>query len=125
MFDEFDLKIPVQCPECYTGAHYSFQTKDLDCSLDHFAQGEPAVTYGLRDITPEEKEEMIRNNEGIQLKNGEIFLPFCTRDKSRIVKKLDDGKYPVYDYCENCKKLIFVNAIVKDGIFVGVEPCGD
>jgi hypothetical protein len=122
MYDEFELKIPVQCPGCYTGAHYVFQTKDLECVLDRYIQGEPAVAYGYRDLTQDEIDECIRNNAYLQL-TGDIFLPIMTRDTSRIVRRLGDGKYPVYDYCDECKDLVYVNAIVKNGIFIGVEPC--
>jgi hypothetical protein len=41
-------------------------------------------------------------------------------DKTNIIRKLGDGIYWTYTYCDNCETLFNVPMEVKDGIFVGV-----
>jgi hypothetical protein len=126
MFDEFIIKIPIQCPHCHTGAHKRFQTKELDCNLDVYYEGEPAHQYGLRDMNEDEiDEEKIYNQ--IHYPEGSLFenFPFLAIDKTNIIKTLDDGRYAVYGYCYDCDSFFYVCAVVKKGIFVGIEPCGD
>ena len=125
MYDTFYLKIPIQCRNCYTGAFDDFQTKELDCMLDTFVEGEPAVTYGLRDINEDEKKK--RHEEFMLLypkMAGTPWEEMCgmlRRDKTRIIKRLSDGIYWTYTWCHACESMMDVPMEVKDGIFVGVS----
>jgi hypothetical protein len=134
MYDEFDLKVPVQCSNCHTGAFSQFQTKSIGKHLDHFIEGEPACGYGLRDMTKDELIEETRDNliydqiyypvmmDKLKISNFSLHLK---KDKSNIVRKLCDGYYQVYAYCHNCNDFMFVNAVVKNGIFIGVEQISE
>ena len=125
IYDTFILKVPIQCRNCYTGAFYDFQTKDLDCRFDTYVEGEPAVSYGYRLLTEEEKK--------IQYEKCMLLYPtladtpwgkmmgMLRKDKSKITGKLPDGIYLTYTWCENCGNMMYVPMEVKGGIFVGVK----
>ena len=125
LYDTFILKVPIQCRSCYTGAHNEFQTKDLDCMLATYVEGEPAVIYGLREINEEEKKERHENLASLYPNlvdtEWENLLGMFRDDKSVIVSKLSDGLYTVYDWCKECDDLFYVKIEVKNGIFVGVN----
>jgi len=125
LYDTFILKVPIQCRNCYTGAHHNFQTKDLDCMLATYIEGEPAVIYGMRDINEEEKKErherfalLYPNMAGTA---WEDCFGMFRDDKSVIVSRLPDGLYEVYDWCKECNDLFYVQMEVTNGIFVGVH----
>jgi hypothetical protein len=125
MFDTFHLKTPIQCRNCYTGAFSDFQTKDLDCELNFYREGEPAASYALRDINEEEKKK--RHEEFMMFypnMAGTAWEDLCGMlrvDKTRITGRLADGEYEAYDWCHACNDLMYVTMVVKDGIFVGVK----
>ena len=126
LYDTFVLKIPIQCNQCYTGAHYSFQTKELECLLDEFDEGKPAVRYYIRDETPEEFEEKMRHLRETDPEWADsplAVLGGMLRQTEHIIpgSQLRDGGYEVYTFCDECDELFFVTMVVKDGIFVGVE----
>jgi len=124
MYDEFIIKIPIQCPNCYTGAINSFQTKELGCNLDIYREGEPAHQYGYRGLNEQEIIERNTYNQ-INYPSGSILenFPFMVPDTTKLITTLPDGKYPVYNYCFNCDTFFYVYAVIKNGIFMGVEPC--
>lgn len=125
MYDTFLLKVPIQCRNCYTGAFYEFQTKDLDCCLDTYVEGEPAVSYGYRPIT--EDEEKIRHERCMLLYPNLVDTPWeemmgmFRQDKSVITGKLPDGVYWTYTWCCGCGSMMDVPMEVKGGIFIGVK----
>jgi hypothetical protein len=124
LYDTFVLKVPIQCRNCYTGAFNDFQTKDLECSLDVYVEGEPAVGYGWRGITEDEKKErreryMLFYPDMVGTVMEEMSGMFRT-DKNRILHKLPDGVYCTYTWCKNCNSMMYVPMEVKGGIFVGV-----
>ena len=125
LYDTFVLKVPIQCRNCYTGAFRDFQTKGLACCLDTYVEGEPAVSYGYRPITEDEKKErhekcmlLYPNLVGTQ---WEEMMGMLRQDKSKITGKLPDGIYLTYTWCENCGNMMYVPMEVKGGIFVGVK----
>ena len=125
MYDTFALKVPVQCTNCYTGAHKEFQTKDFECLMGYFREGKPAVYHAWRETNEEEKRKEITWRQ-IHLRADQIyddpFWQLCGRftDSDKIIGKIPDGVYSVYDYCKNCNELFFIDIEVKDGIFTGV-----
>lgn len=125
LYDSFVLKVPIQCRNCYSGGYYDFQTKDLDCCMNTYVEGEPAVTYGIRDINEEEKKE--RHEKFALLypsmagTGWEDMCGMFRRDKSIIVDRLPDGIYETYTWCSICKSMMYVPMEVKGGIFVGVH----
>jgi hypothetical protein len=125
LYDTFVLKIPIQCGNCYSGGYYEFQTKDLECTLDVYTEGEPAVSYGWREINEEEKKE--RHEEFALLYPGlagtgwEDMCGMFRIDKSVIMRRLADGVYLTYTWCPICKTMFYVPMEVKNGIFVGVH----
>jgi hypothetical protein len=126
MYDTFCLKIPIQCRNCYTGAFDSFQTKELDCSLDVYREGEPAVSYLWRELNEEEKKKRHEDNllfypSVIGTPMEELFGMY-TNDREHPSAPLRDGVYWTYTYCHNCKDFTNVPMLVKNGIFVGVAP---
>ena len=126
MFDTFKLKIPIQCNECYTGAHDNFQTKELKCLLDVYVEGEPAVTYYMRSETPEEYEEKIRHyreTDPLWADSPLAQLSGMMRQTDKVIpgSQLRDGSYQVYTWCDECGDFFFVDMEVKDGIMIGVK----
>jgi hypothetical protein len=124
MYDRFYLKVPIQCRNCYTGAFYEFQTKELDRLLDTFIEGELAATYAWREITEDEKK---RRHEDFMLLHPilagtpwEEMSGMFRTDKSQIIKRLPDGIYWTYTWCHACESMMDVPMEVKNGIFVGV-----
>jgi hypothetical protein len=126
MYDTFCLKIPIQCRNCYTGAFDDFQTKELDCLLEVFVEGEPAVSYYWRKLNEEEDKK--RHEENLLFYPSIIGTPFenlfgmFANDREHPRKQLHDGVYWTYAYCHNCDEFTNVPMLVKDGIFVGVAP---
>jgi len=125
MFDTFVLKVPIQCRNCYTGAFQDFQTKELDCCLDVYKEGEPAVAYAWREITEEEKKRrhedfMLFYPNLVDTPWEEVCGMFRT-DYSKIIRRLPDGIYWTYTWCDRCESMMDVPMKIKDGIFVGVE----
>ncbi len=119
LFDTFVLKEPIQCPRCKTGEHAKFQTKDLDCLLYEYHEGEIAGIEELRPYTKEENETRIKENkekygEGVWAETVGILGGVPT---GRIINILKDGKYPAYDYCKKCKDFFYIVAVVENGIF--------
>ena len=126
MYDTFILKIPVQCTNCYTGAYYEFQTKQFDCALDVYEQGKPAVAYYRRSETPEEYEDKVREwretePDFVENELCHVFGSIRKTDKVIPGSQIPDGEYTVYTGCDECDKLFFVKAVIKDGIFIGVK----
>lgn len=126
MFDRFTLRVPIQCNQCYTGAHYEFQTKELRCLLDNYVEGEPTEQYGMRSETPEEYEEKMRElrEEGSSLADtplGTLCGIMRKTDKRIAGSGLKDGLYSAYTWCDECQDFFFVEMEVKDGIMVGVK----
>jgi len=124
LYDTFVLKVPIQCRNCYTGAFRDFQTKDLGCSLDVYVEGEPAVSYGWRMITEDEKKE--RHEKYMLLypslagTGWEEMGGMFRQDKSVITGELPDGVYWTYMWCRGCNSMMYVPMRVEGGIFVGV-----
>jgi len=125
MYDTFLLKVPIQCRNCYTGAFYDFQTKDLDCCLDVFVEGKQAASYAWREITEDEKkrrhEDFILLYPSLAGTVWEEMRSMFRSDKTHIVSRLSDGIYWTYTWCKNCGSMMDVPMLVKGGIFVGVE----
>lgn len=126
MFDSFVLKIPIQCNQCYTGAHKDFQTKSLDCLLNVYVEGERTEQYGMRSETPEEYEEKMRElrDEYPDMDDSPLWSlrGMMRRTDNHIPGSgLDDGLYSVYTWCEECQDFFFVDMEVKDGILIGVK----
>ncbi len=122
MFDEFIIKIPIQCTNCYHGAFKRFQTKELDCLLDKYVEGEPANQYASRPLNDIEKIEQSIIKQ-IYYPECSIFekFPGSAEDRSVIINTLRDGEYSVYEYCHNCNSFFYVSAVVKNGIFIGIK----
>jgi hypothetical protein len=96
--------------------------------MDVFVEGEPAAAYAWRDINEEEKKA---RHEEFMLLYPEMTdtiwedISGCIhRDKSVIINRLPDGLYHVYDFCDNCDDLFYVDMEVKNGVFVGVSAHG-
>ena len=125
MYDTFVLRVPVQCTNCYTGAHKVFQTKDFDSSMGYFREGKPAVYHAWRKTNEDEKREEITWRQ-IHLRADQIFDdPFWSlcgsiTDSDEIVGTIPDGVYSVYDYCQNCKKMFYIDIEIKNGVFTGI-----
>ena len=126
LYDTFTIKVPIQCTNCYTGAHSNFQTKQFACMLDTYEEGKPAVAYHIRSETPEEYEQKMRHYRETDLEFAETSLAQicgCMRrsDEIREGSQIPDGEYNVYTGCDKCDDLFFVKAVIKNGIFIGVK----
>jgi hypothetical protein len=126
MYDTFIIKVPIQCTNCYTGAHKNFQTKQFESMMDVYEEGKPAVAYYLRSETPEEYENKMRHYRETDPEFADSALAQicgCMRRSDEVIpdSQIPDGEYNVYTGCDECDDLFFVTAIIKDGIFVGVK----
>ena len=126
LYDTFQIKVPIQCTNCYTGAHSDFQTKQFECMMDIYEEGKPAVSYYFRSETPEEHEEKLRRFRETDPEFADSALAQicgCMRrsDEVRPGSQIPDGEYNIYTGCDECDDLFFVTAVIKDGIFVGVK----
>ena len=112
------LTTPMQCPVCCTGSHRDFQTKDIDCVLNYYYEGKPAVQYYWAELT---EREYLNEVQMHRLLYGDLFLPIFSKYSTKISRRLEDGIYPAYSFCQQCKEYIYIHAIVKDGIFIGIQ----
>jgi hypothetical protein len=118
LYDTFMLTTPMQCPVCCTGSYSDFQTKNLDCLLDYFHEGKLVTKYCWADLT---EQEYLNKVQMHQLLYGDLFLPIFYNDSTEISRRLEDGVYPAYSFCQQCKEYIYIHAIVKNGIFIGIQ----
>jgi len=123
MFDEFIPKEPVVCPGCGVNKFGQFQTKDLECALIRYAEGKPAGTEVLRPFT--EKENAMRIEKNLSKGMTPLLAELCgslsgvpTGEYRSILK---DGKYQAYTWCDICKKFIYIDAVVENGIYTRTE----
>jgi hypothetical protein len=121
LYDSFILTTPAQCPVCCTGSHRDFQTKDIDCVLDYYYEGKPAVQYYWAELTEREYLNAVQMHTLLHGGRGNLFLPIFSKNSTKISHRLEDGVYPAYSFCQQCKEYIYIHAIVKDGIFIGIQ----
>jgi hypothetical protein len=126
LYDSFQIKVPIQCANCYTGAHSDFQTKQFDCMMDKYEEGKPAVGYLYRPESPEEYENKMRHYRETEPEFADSAISKlcgCMRktEDVRPGSQIPDGEYDVYSGCDECDDLFFVKAVIKDGIFIGVK----
>ena len=118
MYDSFILRTPMQCPVCCTGSYTEFQTKNLDCMLEYYHEGKPAVQYMWEELTRQEYLNVVQMHN---LLYGDRFLPFFHKYSDTVARQLEDGEYPAYRYCRNCNEYFYIHAIVLDGVFIGIR----
>ncbi len=104
LYDTFCLKEPIPCTRCGKGEHKCFQTKEFECLMEAFYEGEPANYYALESVPEEE-----RDSSGLPLFRGTDI----------VIGKIPDGIHSVYSYCPKCDALFYISVEIKDGIFTG------
>jgi hypothetical protein len=92
--------------------------------MDYFVQSEKAQAFFLRGLTPEEekekKEKMDKENPGMyDTPLGSLCGCLTLSDEVRAT--IPDGRYNCYTNCNHCDSWIDAEAVIKDGIFVGIE----
>jgi len=124
LFDTFILKKGITCPICKRKKLKEFQSKALECRMETFKQGEKAVYYALRDRTKREEAQSMRRLKEKYPKLAESSIgKLCGiwRTADEVIEEVKDGSYGAHDWCENCKRLIYANAVIKEGIFIKME----
>jgi len=122
MYDTFLLVKSIKCTCGWE--QIDFQTKSLDNLMDTYKQGEPAQSYYLRGLTPEEEKE---RDEDLKKNYPSLYnspigkMCGCLTRSDEVRSKIPDGKYNCYTSCMHCNSWIEAEATIKDGIFVGID----